>query len=76
MTNGKNNPVLSWQVKTGVLSTTVPLPEIWINKITSDVLDSEADCSEYKVMAVRKIMKIYKLNTYYNNLIDIYQLPP
>ncbi len=43
---------ISDMVKTGVLSTTFHFPEILINKITSDVLDSEADCPEYKVVAV------------------------
>jgi len=39
-------------VKQGIVSTTFHFPEILINKITSDVLDSEADCPEYKVVAV------------------------
>lgn len=43
---------ISDQVKPGIVSTTFHFPEILINKITSDVLDSEADCPEYKVVAV------------------------
>ncbi|MCB0570626.1 MAG: formate dehydrogenase subunit alpha [Phaeodactylibacter sp.] len=39
-------------VQPGVLSTTFHFPEILVNQITSDVLDSEADCPEYKVVAV------------------------
>ena len=39
-------------VKPGVLSSTFHFPEIGINQVTSDVLDSEADCPEYKVVAV------------------------
>ena len=39
-------------VKPGILSTTFHFPEILVNQITSDVLDSEADCPEYKVVAV------------------------
>ncbi len=40
------------EVKPGILSTTFHFPDILINKITSDVLDTEADCPEYKVVAV------------------------
>ncbi len=43
---------VSDQVNPGIVSTTFHFPEILINKITSDVLDSEADCPEYKVVAV------------------------
>ena len=44
---------ISEEVKPGVLSTTFHFPEILINNITSDVLDSEALCPEYKVVAVK-----------------------
>ncbi len=40
-------------VKPGVLSTTFHFPEIMVNNLTSDVMDSEAYCPEYKVVAVR-----------------------
>lgn len=40
------------QVKPGVLSTTFHFPDIMVNNITSDELDTEADCPEYKVVAV------------------------
>ncbi|MCB0546211.1 MAG: formate dehydrogenase subunit alpha [Phaeodactylibacter sp.] len=39
-------------VQPGILSSTFHFPEILINQVASDVLDSEADCPEYKVMAV------------------------
>ncbi|NOR34050.1 MAG: formate dehydrogenase subunit alpha [Bacteroidales bacterium] len=41
------------KVNRGILSTTFHFPEIMVNKITSDVHDSEAMCPEYKVVAVR-----------------------
>ncbi len=41
------------KVNKGILSTTFHFPEIMVNKITSDVHDSEAKCPEYKVVAVR-----------------------
>ena len=44
------------ELKHGILSTTYHFPEIMINNITCDVHDSEAMCTEYKVVAVR-IMK-------------------
>lgn len=44
---------LSEDVKPGVLSTTFHFPELMVNIITSDVHDSEANCPEYKVVAVR-----------------------
>lgn len=44
---------LSEDVKPGVLSTTFHFPELMVNVITSDVHDSEANCPEYKVVAVR-----------------------
>ena len=40
------------KVKPGVLSTTFHFPDIMVNNITSDELDTEADCPEYKVIAV------------------------
>ncbi|MCA9735957.1 molybdopterin-dependent oxidoreductase, partial [candidate division KSB1 bacterium] len=43
---------VSSAVKPGILSTTFHFPEIMINNLTSDVLDSEAACPEYKVVAV------------------------
>ncbi|MEN8247472.1 MAG: formate dehydrogenase subunit alpha [Bacteroidota bacterium] len=43
---------ISDQVKPGIMSTTFHFPEILVNIITSDVLDSEAKCPEYKVVAV------------------------
>lgn len=39
-------------VKRGVVSTTFHFPEISVNKVTSDILDTEANCPEYKVVAV------------------------
>ena len=44
---------LSDAVKPGVLSTTFHFPELLVNLITSDVHDSEANCPEFKVVAVR-----------------------
>lgn len=44
---------LSEDVQPGILSTTFHFPDILINNITSDVLDTEAACPEYKVVAVR-----------------------
>ena len=41
------------KVNRGILSTTFHFPETMVNKITSDVHDSEAMCPEYKVVAVR-----------------------
>ena len=41
------------EVKPGILSTTFHFPELMVNVITSDVHDSEADCPEYKVVAVK-----------------------
>lgn len=43
---------LSGMVQPGILSSTFHFPEILINQVASDVLDSEADCPEYKVIAV------------------------
>ncbi len=40
-------------VKLGILSTTFHFPDIMVNNLTSDVMDSEAFCPEYKVVAVR-----------------------
>lgn len=41
------------EIKPGILSTTFHFPELMVNNITSDVHDSEANCPEYKVVAVR-----------------------
>lgn len=41
------------EVKPGVLSTTFHFPELMVNNVTSDVHDTEANCPEYKVVAVR-----------------------
>lgn len=43
---------LTDEVRPGVVSTTFHFPEIMVNEITSDVLDTQADCPEYKVVAV------------------------
>ncbi|KAA3653177.1 MAG: formate dehydrogenase subunit alpha, partial [Calditrichaeota bacterium] len=43
---------ISVDIKPGILSTTFHFPEIMVNNLTSDVLDSEASCPEYKVVAV------------------------
>ncbi len=43
---------LSDEVQPGILCSTFHFPEIMLNKITSDVHDSEALCPEYKVVAV------------------------
>jgi formate dehydrogenase major subunit len=40
------------EVKPGVLSTTFHFPEVLVNILTSGVMDSEAMCPEYKVVAV------------------------
>lgn len=50
------------EVRPGVLSTTFHFPEVMLNKITSDIHDSEAMCPEYKVVAVniRKSKGKYK----------------
>ncbi len=40
-------------VPEGILSTTFHYPDIMVNDITSDVLDRETLCPEYKVVAVR-----------------------
>ena len=44
----------------GTISTTFHFPEIMVNNVTSDVMDSEAMCPEYKVVSVR-IRKSRKL---------------
>jgi len=41
------------KVKRGILSTTFHFPGIMVNRITSDVYDTEAMCPEYKVVSVR-----------------------
>ncbi|MGI9545445.1 MAG: formate dehydrogenase subunit alpha [Cyclobacteriaceae bacterium] len=43
---------ISEAVKSGVVSTTFHFPEVLVNKLASDVCDSEAICPEYKVIAV------------------------
>lgn len=43
---------VSEMVQPGILSSTFHFPDILINQVASDVLDSEADCPEYKVVAV------------------------
>lgn len=51
-------------VNVGVLSSTFHFPEIRMNDLTGEVVDTEADCPEYKVVAVRirKSKGKYKLN--------------
>lgn len=51
---------LSEKVQAGLLSTTFHFPEIMVNNITSDELDTEADCPEYKVVAVDVRVKTKK----------------
>ncbi len=41
------------EVKKGVVSTTFHFPELMVNIVTSDTHDSEANCPEFKVVAVR-----------------------
>jgi len=41
------------EVKPGVVSATFHFPEVMINKLTSDVYDSETMCPEYKVTSVK-----------------------
>ena len=50
------------EVKPGILSSTFHFPDVMMNNITSDVMDSEAMCPEYKVAAVniRKSKGEYK----------------
>ena len=43
---------ISDQVNPGILSSTFHFPEVMINRITSDVMDTETDCPEFKVVAV------------------------
>ncbi len=43
---------VSEMVQPGVVSTTFHFPDILVNQVTSDVYDSEANCPEYKVVAV------------------------
>jgi formate dehydrogenase major subunit len=40
------------QVKPGILSATFHFPETLLNRITSDVHDTESLCPEFKVVAV------------------------
>lgn len=51
------------EVLPGILSSTFHFPEIMLNKITSNVSDSEAMCPEYKVVAcrIRKSKGKYKV---------------
>jgi formate dehydrogenase major subunit len=46
------NVRISDEVKPGILYTTFHFPEILVNRITSDIMDSESMCPEYKVVAV------------------------
>ncbi len=50
------------EVKPGILSTTFHFPEILVNKLMSDVCDSETICPEYKVVSVdvSKIEPVWK----------------
>jgi len=43
---------ISQDVKPGILRTTFHFPELMVNRITSDVTDSETLCPEYKVVSV------------------------
>jgi formate dehydrogenase major subunit len=44
--------VISKKVKPGILRTTFHFPELMVNRITSDVVDTETLCPEYKVVSV------------------------
>ncbi|MBL4862415.1 MAG: molybdopterin-dependent oxidoreductase, partial [Crocinitomicaceae bacterium] len=44
---------LTSDLKEGILSTTFHFPEVMVNLITSDEMDTEASCPEFKVVAVR-----------------------
>ena len=46
------NIEINQAVKPGVVSTTFHFPEVMVNKLASDICDSEATCPEYKVIAV------------------------
>ena len=41
------------QVRPGILSATFHFPDIMLNDVTSGIVDSQADCPEYKVVAVQ-----------------------
>ena len=43
---------VSKKIKPGVLFTTFHFPEFMVNNVTSNVVDSETMCPEYKVVAV------------------------
>ena len=43
---------ISLNIKPGVLRTTFHFPELMVNRITSDVVDKETLCPEYKVVSV------------------------
>jgi len=43
---------ISDHVKPGILRTTFHFPELMVNQVTSEVMDSETMCPEYKVVAV------------------------
>ncbi|MCP3675963.1 MAG: formate dehydrogenase subunit alpha [Gammaproteobacteria bacterium] len=43
---------LSQKIKPGILRTTFHFPELMVNRITSDVVDRETLCPEYKVVSV------------------------
>ena len=44
--------VISKKVKPGILRTTFHFPELMVNRLTSDVVDTETLCPEYKVVSV------------------------
>ncbi|PCJ47977.1 MAG: formate dehydrogenase subunit alpha [Gammaproteobacteria bacterium] len=44
--------VISKKVKPGILRTTFHFPELMVNRITSDIVDTETLCPEYKVVSV------------------------
>ena len=41
------------EVKPGILSSTFHFPEVMLNELTSNVVDGEAMCPEYKIVSVR-----------------------
>jgi len=43
---------ISQKIKQGILRTTFHFPELMVNRITSDVVDKETLCPEYKVVSV------------------------
>jgi formate dehydrogenase major subunit len=44
---------VSDEVKAGIISTTFHFPDTPVNQVTGDVCDSQAQCPEYKVVAVK-----------------------